>query len=138
MVSEYEFKDIPQINELGKTLNSNFKKLFHINELNNNEKIYVYKEKKEILGFLQIAINYEIVDILNIVVKDNQKNRGIGSLLMDYMITELPKDVKKILLEVNENNEEAIRFYLKFNFQIINERKNYYRTNSAYIMERNL
>jgi len=137
MVSSFEKIDIEKINELGMTLNPNFSKLFHIDNLNKNEKIYIYKENNEVLGFIHIAINFEIVDLLNIVVAENSRNKGIGSLLIDYMITDLPKNIKKILLEVNENNSEALKFYYNFNFEVINTRKNYYGSDSAIIMERN-
>ena len=114
MVSNFELKDINEINELGCILNPKFTTLFHIDKLNANEKIYVYKEDNHVLGFIHIATNFEIIDLLNIIVKDNMRHKGIASLLLDYMITELPKSVNRILLEVNENNEEAIKFYKKF------------------------
>ena len=91
-----------------------------------------------VLGFLHIAINYEIVDILNIIVREENRNQKIGSLLFDYMITELPQSITKILLEVNENNISAINFYNKFNFEVISTRKNYYGNSNALIMERKL
>ena len=138
MVSKFELIDIDSINVLGKELNPNFTKLFHIDNLNDNEIIYVYKEKEKVLGFIHIAINYEIVDILNLVVMQKERNKKIASILMDYMITDLPKSVNRILLEVNEENCIAIRFYIKFNFQIISKRKNYYNNKDAIIMERKI
>ena len=138
MVNKFALEDIDKINELGTFLNPNFKKLFHIDKLNNNEKIYVYKENNEVLGFIHISINFEVVDLLNIFVLEEYRTKGIGMILMDYMITELPKNVKRILLEVNEENKTAINFYYKFNFEVINERKNYYQNNNALIMERKL
>ena len=138
MVNKFALEDIDKINELGTFLNPNFKKLFHIDKLNNNEKIYVYKENNEVLGFIHISINFEVVDLLNIFVLEEYRTKGIGMILMDYMITELPKNIKRILLEVNEENKTAINFYYKFNFEVINERKNYYQNNNALIMERKL
>lgn len=138
MVNSYELEDLDEVNELGRILNPKFTTLFHINNLNSNEKIYVYKENNHVLGFLHIAINYEIVDILNIIVREGNRNQKIGSLLFDYMITELPQSITKILLEVNENNISAINFYNKFNFEVISTRKNYYGNSNALIMERKL
>ena len=138
MVNSYELEDLDELNELGRILNPKFTTLFHINNLNSNEKIYVYKENNHVLGFLHIAINYEIVDILNIIVREENRNQKIGSLLFDYMITELPQSITKILLEVNENNISAINFYNKFNFEVISTRKNYYGNSNALIMERKL
>lgn len=136
MVSSYTNNDIEDINKLGSILNDNFDKLFHIENLNNNEKIYVYKEDNKLVGFIHISINYEVADLLNIVVSKDYRNKGIATILMDYMITDLPKDVTRILLEVNEKNISAIKLYNKFSFEIINKRKNYYGQNNALIMER--
>ena len=138
MVSNFTINDINEINELGKFLNPNFIRLFHIDKLNNNEKIYVYKEDNQVLGFIHININYEIAEILNIITKDEYRNKGIATLLLDYMITDLPNTIDKILLEVNENNKDAIKLYYKFNFEIINIRKNYYQDGNGLVMERNL
>jgi ribosomal-protein-alanine N-acetyltransferase len=43
----------------------------------------------------------------------------------------------KIILEVRKSNNPAINFYLKFNFTIAGERKNYYSNpiEDAYVME---
>ena len=138
MVSNFIIEDIEKINELGTKLNPKFKELFHIDKLNSNEKIYVYKEDNQILGFIHISINFEIVDLLNIIVDEKYRNKGIAKLLMDYMITDLPNNAMRILLEVNEKNIEAIKLYNRFNFEVINERKNYYGSDNALIMERKL
>ncbi len=138
MVSSFIVEDIDIINELGSILNPKFKELFHINDLNKNEKIYVYKENNKILGFIHISINFEVVDLLNIVVNEKERNKGIGTILMDYMITDLPSNTSRILLEVNEKNIDAIKLYYRFNFEVINERKKYYGDNNALIMERKL
>ena len=138
MVSSFCDDDIIFINELGSRLNPKFKDLFHIEKLNSNEKIYVYKDEDQVLGFIHIAVNYEVVDLLNIIVRENIRNKGIGTMLMDYMITDLPSGIDRILLEVNESNLDAIKLYNKFNFEVINTRKNYYGDKNALIMERKL
>ena len=137
MVSNITSEDIQEVNNLGIQINPNFCKLFHIDNLNQNEKIYVYKDNNKVIGFIHISINYEIVDLLNIIVLEEYRKQNIATILMDYMITDLPKNIQKIMLEVNEENDIAIKFYHKFNFKIINTRKNYYGNKKAYIMERN-
>lgn len=138
MVDKLTKKDINEINKLGQILNPNFEKLFHINDLNPNEFIYVYKENDTVLGFIHILINYEVVELLNIVVKEEYQNKHIATLLMDYMITALPKTCERIILEVESTNLKAIKLYNKFNFLKIGERKKYYGDNDAIIMERSL
>ena len=63
------------------------------------------------------------------------RNNGYASALLDNLIQN-NKDAKKILLEVNENNEEAIKFYQKHKFVEINRRPKYYQNGDAIIMER--
>ena len=136
MISKYSLDDLNDINKLGKELNPNYQKLFHIDKLNPNEEIYVYKEDNNLLGFIHISVNYEVVDLLNIIVDNDHKHNHIGTSLINYMIDSLPKDVKRILLEVNENNQTAIEFYYKNNFKVNALRKKYYKNESALIMER--
>ena len=136
MVSNYELDDLDSINELGQKINDNFKKLFHIDNLNSNEKIYVYKVNNILVGFIHLSINYETADLLNIIVKEEYRKQNIASTLLDYAISELPRTVEHFLLEVNENNKAAIKLYNKFNFNIISIRKNYYKNQNALIMER--
>ena len=138
MINKYSIDDLNEINKLGKELNPNYQKLFHIDKLNPNEEIYVYKEDNKIIGFIHFAINYEVVDLLNIIVSKDSRDKNIGTSLIDYMINNLPKDVKRILLEVNENNQTAIEFYYKNNFKVIALRKKYYKNESALIMEREI
>lgn len=138
MVNNYTIEDIDEINKLGIKLNKEFIKLFHIDNLNKNEKIYVYKENNVVLGFIHIAINYETADILNIIVDEKHREHNIGTILIDYMITDLPKNVQKIMLEVDENNTPAINIYYKFNFEIISTRNNYYGNKKALVMERTI
>lgn len=136
MVDNYNKNDIAAINALGGKLNPNFEKLFHIDKLNDNEKILVYRNNKKIVGFIHFSVMYETADLLNIIVDDDYQRQNIGSILMDYMITALPLNVKHILLEVNENNKNAIKLYNKFNFVEIAKRKNYYNNASAIVMEK--
>ena len=81
MVSSFSQLDIEQINKLGNNLNPKFKELFHINNLNSNEKIYVYKEEEKVLGFIHISINYEVVDLFAYNALFDQ---GILSELKNY------------------------------------------------------
>ncbi len=138
MVSKLTPLDIDEVNKLGILLNPKFIKLFHIESLSSNENILVYKENNKILGFIHYYINYEIADLLNIIVKEEYRSKMIGTILMDYMITSLPKTVQKIMLEVDETNIPAIKFYYNFNFEEISRRKNYYNGKDAIIMERKL
>ena len=129
-------KDVKAINELGLLLNPKFDKLFNMKQILKEDisKVYVYEKDGEVIGFLHATVLYEMTDIINIVVSVEERRKGIASLLLDYLLSEVSPTASIITLEVNENNEEAINLYKKFGFELINKRKNYYGTETAYLM----
>lgn len=135
MISKLTKEEVQEVIQLGTMLNPNFSKLFHIENLNPNETIYIYKENNIIKGFIHTQNGLDIIDLLNIIVKPEFQNQGIGSILLKYIIDN--KQDKKIMLEVRSKNINAIKLYQKYNFKIINIRKNYYKDDDAIIMERN-
>lgn len=135
MISKLTKEEVQEVIQLGTMLNPNFSKLFHIENLNPNETIYIYKENNINKGFIHIQTGLDIIDLLNIIVKPEFQNQGIGSILLKYIIDN--KQDKKIMLEVRSKNINAIKLYQKYDFKIINIRKNYYKNDDAIIMERN-
>lgn len=135
MISKLTKEEVQEVIQLGTMLNPNFSKLFHIENLNPNETIYIYKENNINKGFIHIQTGLDIIDLLNIIVKPEFQNQGIGSILLKYIIDN--KQDKKIMLEVRSKNINAIKLYQKYDFKIINIRKNYYKDDDAIIMERN-
>ena len=135
MISKLTKEEVQEVIQLGKMLNPNFSKLFHIENLNPNETIFIYKENNNIKGFIHTQNGLDIIDLLNIIVKPEYQNQGIGSVLLKYIIDN--KQDKKIMLEVRSKNINAIKLYQKYDFKIINIRKNYYKDDDAIIMERN-
>ena len=94
----------------------------------------------EIVGFAGIKIILDEADIMNIVVKKDFRNNGIGSLLLDYLISYSKSiNLKTITLEVNEINIPAIKLYEKFGFEKLGIRKKYYNgENDAIIMSKKI
>ena len=135
MISKLTKEEVQEVIQLGTMLNPNFSKLFHIENLNPNETIYIYKENNINKGFIHIQNGLDIIDLLNIIVKPKYQKQGIGSVLLKYIIDN--KQDKKIMLEVRSKNINAIKLYQKYDFKIINIRKNYYKDDDAIIMERN-
>lgn len=81
----------------------------------------------EIVGFAGFKSILDEADIMNIVVKKSYRHNGIGSFLLEDLISHAKDlNLKTITLEVNENNLSAIRLYDKFNFSHIGIRKKYY------------
>ena len=133
MVNYCNKNDIDKINYLGKLINNNFERVNNIEEIINKKEIIGYYDNDSLVGFLIFNKNYEILDLLYIVVEPIYRNKKIGSKLIDYLIKNI--DYEKILLEVRCDNVNAIKLYKKYNFKIINIRKNYYENNDAYVME---
>jgi len=136
MISKYKQEDIKEINVLGKEVNPNFERLFKVASLPANEQIYVCKNNDELLGFLHVLMNIEQIEILNLVVSEKHRKKGIASLLIDYLLSEPNLDYQRIILEVSASNIAAINLYHKFNFHCINQRKKYYGNDDALVMER--
>ena len=81
----------------------------------------------------------DLQQIHYIVVKKNFRKNGIGSVLLENLIS-LSKslNLKSITLEVNENNDSAINLYNKFDFVKLGVRKNYYGNSNAIIMSKKI
>lgn len=104
-------------------------------ELQNvSSKYIVAKENGEIVGFAGIWYSVDDAHITNIVVRKANRNKGIGSLLLEKLI-ELAKTKTSLTLEVNTKNEIAQKLYLKYGFKNLGIRKKYYDgIEDAYIM----
>lgn len=72
---------------------------------------------------------------MNIVVKKDNRNLGIGSKLLEEII-KISKSLKakSITLEVNENNLPAIKLYKKYGFNQVGLRKKYYNNKDNAIL----
>lgn len=106
--------------------------------LSKNSKYFVAKEaNNNIVGFAGVQFIIDEADITNIVVKKNYRNKGIGSILLEKLISISKKNnMSCITLEVNENNINAIKLYNKYNFKTTGIRKKYYNgTDNALIMQ---
>lgn len=102
--------------------------------LNPFNKILVYIEDNNILGFIDYSKMYENMEINYIYVIEQYRNKGIASKLLEYIIDN--NDFLNITLEVNINNINAIKLYEKYNFKTVSIRKGYYNGVDAYLMER--
>ena len=137
MVDKIGLDELDRFNELGIQVNSNFVNLFSLNDILNSEFDYVYGYylDSKLVGFIHLNEMYENIDIVNIVVDKDYRRKGIGNSLLKYVIN-LFDDVTGIMLEVNENNQQAIKLYNKLGFKEISLRDRYYGEDTAIIMEK--
>ena len=94
--------------------------------------------RPSIVGFVIFHVAADVSEIYNIAVESVHARSGIGKELMLAAIHESGRrQARKVILEVRKSNNPAINFYLKFDFKITGERKNYYSNpiEDAYVME---
>ena len=138
MIRDANVYDIPRINELGLLLNDNFKRLFNINEMLQDDisKVIVYEKDDKVVGFIIATALYETCDILSIVVDPEYRKQGIATNLMGYLISDLGEELQLVTLEVATKNKEALSLYEKFGFEVVHTREHYYNGDDAYLMAR--
>lgn len=92
-----------------------------------------YIEKGLEIGYLNYEIVFETINITDIFVKKDYRNKYIATKMLKYLFDN--SNCKRFMLEVNENNKIAIKLYEKFGFNTIHIRKKYYKEGDALIME---
>lgn len=109
-------------------------------ELKSENSHYIVSiNENEIVGFAGIKIVMDEADIMNIVTKKSCRNKGIGTLLLENLISLSKKlQLASLSLEVNKENTTAIHLYKKFGFKNIGIRKNYYQNQDGFIMTKKL
>ncbi len=138
MIRKANIYDIPRINELGSLLNKNWSQVNNLNEMLNDNvsKVIVYEKDEKIIGFITATAFYDTCDILSLVVDPIYRHQKVASNLIAYLITDLGENLKLVTLEVASKNKPAINLYEKFDFEIVNIRKNYYPDDDAFLMAR--
>lgn len=104
--------------------------------LSSTDSIYNYKSEdgKTTLGYLEIRLVDGVVDIMSLFVNEEFRKQGIATSLMENMFNN--EEYSRIMLEVNENNIQAIKLYNKLGFKEISLRDRYYGEDTAIIMEK--
>lgn len=132
---------LSDLQEIENTLEAEFDDFWNASilesELKNTlSKYVVAKIETEIVGFAGVIDTVDQFEITNIVVKKKFRNNGIGNALLIELIKLAKTNNKdKIILEVNNTNEPAIKLYEKNGFKNIGFRKKYYNnTDDANIM----
>lgn len=137
MISEMNLQDLEDIKDC---LLTDFDDFWSYNILkqeleNGKSKYFVAKQENEIVGFAGILLIIDQVNIMNIVVKKDKRNFGIGSLLLEEIIRYSKiHNATSITLEVNEKNIPAIKLYKKYGFKQVGLRRKYYNNEDNAIL----
>jgi ribosomal-protein-alanine N-acetyltransferase len=102
--------------------------------ISDTDSVYNYMDGEIVLGYLEIRLVDGVLDIMNLFVNENDRRKGIATALMNEVMEK--EDYNRIMLEVNENNNEALRLYTKLGFKEISLRERYYGEDTAIIMEK--
>ena len=102
--------------------------------ISDTDSVYNFYDGEKVLGYLEIRLVDGVIDIMNLFVNEEDRRKGVATSLMNEMIEK--EDYSRIMLEVNENNNEAIRLYSKLGFKEISLRERYYGEDTALIMEK--
>ena len=141
MIIELSENDIDTIKDLEKTFEEHFKNNKIIDDFKANifSKYFIYKENSNIISFVNYYDLYDRFEISYIEVKEEFRNNHIGSQMMEYLIKiGENKNISNITLEVNKNNENAIKLYSKYGFVKVATREKYYDGVDGYLMERKM
>ena len=141
----YKMISIKQINEteidLCYELDSNTISLWSKQQWTNEfkkegTKIYCLLSENLIIGICVFHIVLDEAQINYFVISQKFRKNGFGSYLMSDLLKRCEKlNLKKLLLEVSQNNVTAERFYSRFDFSTVGIRKNYYKDGSHALLK---
>ena len=83
-------------------------------------KVYVLLEEEEIVSVAEIMRTFDTKDayIYGFFTKEKFLRKGYGSVLLDFVISEMEKSgIEAVTLTVDPENEKAVNLYLKHGFE---------------------
>ncbi len=96
---------------------------------------------RKIIGWCACRVIWPEAELLKIAVTKNNRERGVGCLLVENLVDALQKrNISSLFLEVRSNNRIALNFYDKHNFLHVGSRPGYYTDppDSAMILKKDL
>jgi ribosomal-protein-alanine N-acetyltransferase len=93
-----------------------------------NTLVHRLRVGRRIIGFAVSRMAADEAEILSIAVAANQRGRGLSrNLLLTHLGHLAGRGVRKVFLEVEENNQPARRLYEWAGFAVAGRRERYYR-----------
>ena len=131
MIKDLTIEDKNRFLYLGSLIKSGF------GNTNDLRRILGHYEDEKLIGFLYYSKSFDTIDIIDIVVDEPYRRRGIATGLIKHVVNNYG-DINTLFLEVNEKNKSAIKAYEKNGFEVISRRKKYYGRDDALIMKRDV
>ena len=92
-----------------------------------------------IIGYASLTVDINEAHLTNIAVSTEYRRQGIGSILMDDVISKAEREgCRAIFLEVRNSNLDARGFYTRYDFTELYRHEHYYRkpTEDALVLVR--
>ena len=145
-VEAASLRDAPQLAQLH---GASFHRGWGTNEfeqmlLDRNTLVHRLQQGRQMIGFSVSRIAADEAEILSIAIAPNQRGRGLSRELLRVHLGHLAgRGVKKVFLEVDENNQAARRLYERAGFHAVGRRERYYHDAggeqlNALVMQRDL
>ena len=136
-IKQINKKDIDLCYELDSNTISLWSKEQWANEFKKDgTKIFGLLIKNLVIGVCVFQVVIDEAQINYFVVNPKFRRKGFGFYLMSYLIKQSEElSLKKLLLEVSQNNVTAVRFYDQFDFFTVGIRKNYYKDGSHALLK---
>ncbi|MDE7395936.1 MAG: ribosomal protein S18-alanine N-acetyltransferase [Clostridiales bacterium] len=100
-----------------------------------NSAIYLLRVNGDVVGYGGVRTVYETAEVYNIAVHAAYRRKGYGTAILQKLEAHAKaQGANELLLEVNEQNEAAVRLYKKQGFTVLSVRKNYYKSGNALVM----
>ncbi|MEQ9466904.1 MAG: GNAT family N-acetyltransferase [Ekhidna sp.] len=101
-----------------------------INRYLHKSKIFLVKDKDEVLGVLALKLEDDEAEIMNVAVDEKYQGRGIGSMLINHAI-QFSKNskVRKLLIGTADTSENQLRLYQKLGFTTAGRITNFFIDN---------
>ena len=137
IIKEFSYKDVDLCFVLDSNTISLWSKKQWINELNKSGiKVFGLLLFGDVVGISVFQIVLDEAQINYFSINNKFRRLGYGSYLIRFIIKECQTlGIKKLLLEVSENNFVAIKFYDVFDFATVGVRKNYYKDGSNALLK---
>lgn len=87
---------------------------------------YVLEKEGKVIGYVIYHRIHDEADLIKIAIAPHLRKRGLGEILLNRSLQEIKKGVEMVYLEVRRSNLAAQNLYLKKDFRIDGQRKNYY------------
>lgn len=126
-------EDLDQIMEIEKDVfNSPWSRTAFLSEINKNPyaNYYTARNGRNIVGYIGGWVTKGRLHITNLAVHKSYRRFGAATLLTEELVkTSRIQGVDWTTLEVRASNKEALSFYKKIGFTVIDQKKNYYKDN---------